>query len=120
MKTNYLKITFFGILIGASLLSACSKHAEKVADAYIGVLNKNDTLVSSNAEVLIKEVDNNKVSVASDAFPTYEVEIDKQRYWGSKTYFSIDSNETLEVSVDGLLLIHSNDEGDLFLFRSNL
>lgn len=117
MKITYFKIIFFGILIGTNLLLSCSKHAEKVADTYIGSLNRNDTLVSSNTEVLIQEIDNSKISVVSDAFPTYEVEIDKKRYYSSKTYFSVDPNEQLEVSDDGnIMLIHSSDKGDQFIF----
>ena len=117
MKNSYLKITFFGILISTNLLLSCSKHAEKIADTYIGSLTTNDTLVSNNAEILIKGIDNSIVSVASDAFPSYEVEIDKKRYFASKSYLSVDPNQQLEVSSYGnITLIHSNDEGDTFIF----
>ncbi len=112
-----MKITCIGILIVTNLLVACSKYAEKVAGVYTGELNANDTLVSNNAEILIKELDKSKVSVANDAFQTYEIEIDKKSYFASKSYFSVDPNEQLEVFDDGnITLIHNNDGGDQFTF----
>jgi outer membrane murein-binding lipoprotein Lpp len=117
VKITNLKIHCVGILAGTILLAGCSKHAEKIADTYVGSLNANDTLLSSNAEVLIQEIDKSKVAIISDAFLSYEVEIDKKRYFASKSYFSVDPNEQIEVFDDGTItLIHNDNEGINYTF----
>ncbi|MFT5183968.1 MAG: hypothetical protein ACI84C_001096 [Flavobacteriales bacterium] len=59
-------------------MSSCSKHAEKIADTCAGTLTKNDTIISTIAQVVIEEVAKNRISVNSIAFDTHEVEIDKK------------------------------------------
>ena len=101
------------------LMSSCSKHAKKVKGNYIGTLSINDTVISNNANINIDEVENNVISISSNYFNTYFVEIDKNRYFNSITYYSVEDNETIEISNHGdFLLIHSQD-GEEFIFTGN-
>ncbi|RCL72812.1 MAG: hypothetical protein DBW72_05930 [Flavobacteriales bacterium] len=100
-------------------MSSCSKHAKKVKGNYIGTLSINDTVISNNANINIDEVENNVISISSNYFNTYFVEIDKNRYFNSITYYSVEDNETFEISNHGdFLLIHSQD-GEEFIFTGN-
>ena len=68
----------------------------------------NDSLVSSSANIIITEISNKTVSVGSSFFDTYELEIEKQRYFGSVTYYNQgDSGTNLEIgeTATGLFLI---------------
>ena len=83
---------------------------------YIGTLSINDTVMSNNANINIDEVENNVISISSNYFNTYFVEIDKNRYFNSLTYYSVEDNETIEISNHGdILLIHRQD-GEEFIF----
>ena len=119
MSRVNLNILFIALLSTSAVLSSCSKHAVKIADTYVGTLVKNDSIISTNAQIIIEEVTKNRVSVSSSFFEIYEVEIDKKRYWASKTYYSVDPGEHLEVIDDStIILLHSNTSGDDFEFFS--
>ena len=108
---------FISLIVTCSvlLMSSCSKHAKKVKGNYIGSLSINDTVMSS-ANINIDEVENNVISISSNYFNTYFVEIDKNRYFNSLTYYSVEDDETIEISNHGdILLIHSQD-GEEFIF----
>ena len=118
MSRVNLNILFIALLSTSAVLSSCSKHAVKIADTYVGTLVKNDSIISTNAQIIIEEVTKNRVSVSSSFFEIYEVEIDKKRYWATKTYYSVDPDEYLEVN-DGLpniILLHNDTEEEYFVF----
>ena len=116
--TKPARVVFISLLVICSLLLmiSCSKHAKKVKGNYIGTLSINDTVMSNNANINIDEVENNVISISSNYFNTYFVEIDKNRYFNSLTYYSVEDDETIEISNHGdILLIHSQD-GEEFIF----
>ena len=115
------RVVFISLLViwSVLLMSSCSKHAKKVKGNYIGTLSINDTVMSNNANINIDEVENNVISISSNYFNTYFVEIDKNRYFNSLTYYSVQDDETIEISNHGdILLIHSQD-GEEFIFTGN-
>ena len=58
----------------------------------------NDSVISSNANIIISEVSNKRISIVGDFFTLYELEIEKQRYFNSVTYFHTgDSGRILEI-----------------------
>ena len=119
--TKPTRVVFISLLVICSvlLMSSCSKHAKKVKGNYIGTLSINDTVMSNNANINIDEVENNVISISSNYFNTYFVEIDKNRYFNSLTYYSVQDDETIEISNHGdILLIHSQD-GEEFIFTGN-
>ena len=119
--TKPARVVFISLLVICSLLLmiSCSKHAKKVKGNYIGTLSINDTVMSNNANINIDEVENNVISISSNYFNTYFVEIDKNRYFNSLTYYSVEDDETIEISNHGdILLIHSQD-GEEFIFTGN-
>ena len=119
--TKPARVVFISLLVICSvlLMSSCSKHAKKVKGNYIGTLSINDTVMSNNANINIDEVGNNVISISSNYFNTYFVEIDKNRYFNSLTYYSVQDDETIEISNHGdILLIHSQD-GEEFIFTGN-
>ena len=96
----FLQLLFFSV--------SCSKYAEKVDGTYVGQMTINDSLVSSSSNIIIREISNKTVSVESSFFNTYELEIEKQRYFGSVTYYNQgDSGINLEIgeTSSGLFLI---------------
>jgi len=106
----------FLFICGTILFSSCSKHAKKVKGNYVGTLSINDTVMSNNANINIAELEDNVISVSSNYFNTYFVEIDKNRYFNSITYYSVEENETIEVNNHGnIVLIHKQD-GEEFVF----
>ena len=116
--TKPARAVFFSLIVICSvlLIFSCSKHAKKVKGNYIGTLSINDTVMSNNANINIDEVENNVISISSNYFNTYFVEIDKNRYFNSLTYYSVEDNETIEISNHGdILLIHRQD-GEEFIF----
>lgn len=118
-KTIYL-ILLIAFTSVSSIVTSCSKNARKIADTYTGTLEKNDTIVSGDAQIIIEEVNNNTVLVKSTEFESYEVEIDKQRYFNSKSYYSVDPNEQLEVFNDGnMSLFHTDANGDKYTFMGS-
>ena len=87
---------------------------------YVGTLSINDTVMSNNANINIAELEDNVISVSSNYFNTYFVEIDKNRYFNSITYYSVEDNETIEVNNHGnIILIHKQD-GEEFVFIGDL
>ena len=91
------------------LLGSCNKYSEKVAGTYNGQISINDTIISNNSNIIISELSNKNVSIVSDFFALYELEIEKQRYFGSVTYFhngNSDINLDLEIgeTATGLFL----------------
>ena len=116
--TTSARVFFISLIVTCSvlLISSCSKHAKKVKGNYTGTLSINDTVMSNNVNVNIDEVENNVISISSNYFNTYFVEIDRNRYFNSLTYYSVEDNETIEISNHGnILLIHSQD-GEEFIF----
>jgi len=119
--TKPARVFFISLLVicGLLLMISCSKHAKKVKGNYIGTLSINDTVMSNNVNINIDEVENNVISISSNYFNTYFVEIDKNRYFNSLTYYSVEDDETIEISNHGdILLIHSQD-GEEFIFTGN-
>ena len=78
------------------LLGSCNKYSEKVSDTYIGEISINDSVISSNVDIIISEISNKKISVTSDFFTTYELDIEKRRYFSSVTYYHQDDSEMIE------------------------
>lgn len=103
------------------IITSCGKHANKIADTYTGELTKDGVTVSTNTTIAIDEVDKNTARINSTEFDSYEVEVDKNRYFASKTYYSTTPNESLEVFDDGnIILIHNvNQEEFIFVGRRN-
>ena len=102
-------------------MGSCSKYAKKVSGTYIGQITINDSIVSSNTSVIISEISNKSVSVESSFFNPYELEIEKQRYFGSVTYYHQgDSGTSLEIgeTSSGLFLtfIHSDSLNNNYIF----
>lgn len=115
-KTIYLTL-LLGLISVISLMTSCSKNAEKIAGTYTGTLEKNDSVVSNDSQIVIREVSKNTVLIESPEFENYEVEIDKQRYFNSKSYYSTDPNEQLEVFDDGnMTLLHNDANGNQYTF----
>ena len=82
------------------LLGSCNKYSEKVAGTYNGQISINDTIISSNSNIIISKLSNKNVSIVSDFFALYELEIEKQRYFGSVTYFhNGDSDINLDLEI---------------------
>ena len=79
------------------LLGSCNKYSEKVAGTYTGQMTINDSIISSNANIIISEISNKRISIESNFFTLYELEIDKQRYFNSVTYFHNGDSVTLEI-----------------------
>ena len=105
MKKICFRMVFLPIIF---VLLSCNKYAEKVDGTYSGILSVNDSTTSSNANIIITEISNKTVSVGSSFFDTYELEIEKQRYFGSVTYYNQgDSGTNLEIgeTATGLFLI---------------
>ena len=111
------KITLFISLIG--LLASCKKYAEKVAGSYLGEISKNDTLIDNNTILDIVEVDKKRVSIECMYFDSYQLDIEKQRYFNSVTFYANDSSGVLEIedSENGYItLTHEDNNGNSFVF----
>ena len=116
-----LFLLFVVFLTNIFLFGSCNKYAKKVAGTYLGQLSVNDSIFSSNASVIISEISNKSVSVESSFFNTYELEIEKQRYFSSVTYYHEgDSGTTLEIgeTSSGLFLtfIHQDSLNNNYIF----
>lgn len=99
----FISVGFINIFI----LVGCNRYAEKVEGTYVGQITINDSIVSSNTNIKISEVSNKIVSIESGFFDTYELKIEKQRYFSSVTYFhQDDSGIHLEIgeTATGLFL----------------
>ena len=56
--------------------------------------------ISTSSNIIISELSNKNVSIVSDFFALYELEIEKQRYFGSVTYFhNGDSDINLDLEI---------------------
>ena len=75
--------------------------------------------MSNNAELIIEKVENNIISVSSNYFTPYLVEIDKNHYFNSKTYYAIECNENLEIDNRGNIIIIHNEDGNEFIFTDS-
>tara|TARA_B100000683_G_scaffold120024_1_gene117991 strand:- start:25 stop:384 length:360 start_codon:yes stop_codon:yes gene_type:complete len=99
------KITFLVCLIG--LLVSCKKYSESVAGRYLGEMSRNDTLIGNNTILDIIEVDKKRVSIECLYFDSYQIDIERRRYFGSVTYFDNgDTSTELEIgeTSSGLFL----------------
>ena len=84
------------------LLASCNKYSDKVAGTYIGQISINDSITSINSNIIISEISNKRISIAGDFFNINELEIEKQRYFGSVTYFhNGDSYTNLDLEIGG-------------------
>ena len=111
---------FIVFALSMVLLWSCNKYAEKVAGTYTGQMSINDSIIS-NANIIISEVSNKSISVASDFFSTYQLEIEKQRYFSSVTYYhNGDSGISLEIGETAtglfLTLTHLNSLNNQYSF----
>tara|TARA_Y100001954_G_C15539326_1_gene468178 strand:+ start:272 stop:634 length:363 start_codon:yes stop_codon:yes gene_type:complete len=89
----------FMLLISVVLLTSCNKYSEKVSGTYTGHMLINDTITSNN-NIIISEISNKRISIAGDFFNIDELEIEKQRYFGSVTYFhNGDSHTNLDLEI---------------------
>ena len=88
------------------LLESCNKYSEKVAGTYIGQISVNDSIISSNADIIISEISDKRISVSSDFFTTYAIDIEKRRYFSSVTYYHESDLEMIEFgeTATGLFL----------------
>ena len=93
-------ILFSVCFINVFVLVSCSRYADKVEGTYAGRLTINDSVVSSNANIKISEVSNKIVSVESSFFDTYELEIDKQRYFTSVSYFHYSIEDSTDIYLE--------------------
>ena len=86
--------------------SSCDKYSEKVSDSYIGELSINDSIISSNADIIISEISDKRISVSSDFFTSYVIDIEKRRYFSSVTYYHESDLEMIEFgeTATGLFL----------------
>ena len=119
IKIKTIKIFIFSVV----LLGSCSKYSEKVAGTYIGQISVNDSIISNNSNIIISELSNRNVSVVSDFFTLYELEIEKQRNFGSVTYFhngGSDINLDLEIGETAyglfLSLIYYDNFNNQYVF----
>ena len=111
------KISFLVCLIG--LLVSCKKYAERVAGSYLGVISRNDTLIDNNTILDIIEVDKKRVSIECMYFDSYQLNIEKQRYFSSVIFYANDSSGLLEIedSENGYItLTHEDINGNSFVF----
>ena len=88
------------------LLGSCNKYSEKVAGTYIGQISVNDSIISSNADIIISEISDKRISVSSDFFTSYVIDIEKRRYFSSVTYYHQSDLEMIEFgeTATGLFL----------------
>ena len=64
-----MKIHLVLILLIVSF-SSCNKYSERVSNSYTGEMSINDSIISSNADIIISEISNKRISVTSDFFTT--------------------------------------------------
>ena len=88
-----------------------------MANTYTGTIAKNGTTIASDATVIITKIENKRIAIRSTYFDVYEVNVGKKRYFNSKTYYSTDEDEYLEVHKDGRLFVgHTDADGNSFQF----
>ncbi len=111
------KIILFICLLG--LLVSCKKYAERIAGSYLGNISRNDTLIDNNTILDIIEVDKKRVSIECMYFDSYQLNIEKQRYFSSVIFYANDSSGLLEIedSENGYItLTHEDINGNSFVF----
>ena len=92
----------FVLLVSVVLLASCNKYSDKVSGTYTGHMLINDSITSINNNIIISEISNKRISIAGDFFNIDELEIEKQRYFGSVTYFhNGDSHINLDLEIGG-------------------
>ena len=69
------------------LLGSCKKYSDKVAGTYNGQMTFSGS-TQYNVDVIISEISNNRISVESNFFTSYEVEIEKERDQDFVRYFA--------------------------------
>ena len=109
-KLPLLSMFFLPVFL---VLLSCNKYADKVDGTYIGQLTINDSIVSANTNIIISEISNKVVSIESSFLTPYELEIERQRYFGSVTYFNQDNPTTsLEIgeTATGFFLIFTHND----------
>ena len=79
------------------LLGSCNKYSEKVAGTYSGQMTINDSIISSNVNIIFSEISNKRISIESNFFNLYELEIEKQRYFSSVTFFHYSNELEFEI-----------------------
>ena len=90
------------LLVSAVLLPSCNKYSDKVSGTYTGHMLINDSITSINSNIIISEISNKRISIEGDFFNINELEIEKQRYFGSVTYFhNGDSYTNLDLEIGG-------------------
>ena len=112
------------IFIFLLLLLSCNKYSEKVSGNYNGQMSINDSIISNSANISISEVSKKRISITSDFFPSYQLDIDRQRYFSSVTYFHEGDNlidsDVLEIGETGdglyLTLIHLGNIDNKYTF----
>lgn len=108
---------FIYVCLALIVLSSCAKHASKTVGSYRGTLEVNDSIVSQNAVIDITEISKKIAEVSCDAFDSYQVEIDKKRYFASVSYFTPQEGEQLEIYEDGTItLLHYDASRDKYVF----
>tara|TARA_Y200000002_G_C22267604_1_gene490715 strand:+ start:111 stop:470 length:360 start_codon:yes stop_codon:yes gene_type:complete len=113
------KLTIF--ILSVVLLGSCNKYSEKVAGTYSGQMTINDSVISSNANIIISEISNNRISIESNFFTLYDLEIEKQRYFSSVTYFhNGDLGRVFEIGETStgffLSLVHYDNLNNQYIF----
>lgn len=76
---------------------------------YSGTLEINDSIVSESAVIQLIELSNDVIQLKGDWFESYELVIDKKRYFASVSYYAVETDEQLEVYNDGTITISHND-----------
>jgi hypothetical protein len=103
------------------LLASCNKYSEKVTGTYSGQMTINDSIISINVNIIISEIFNKRISIESNFFTLYELEIEKQRYFSSVTYFhNGDLERILEIGETStglfLSLVHYDNLNNQYIF----
>ena len=115
-----MKIHLVLILLIVSF-SSCNKYSEKVSNSYIGEISINDSIISSNADIIISEISNKRISVSSDFFNTYVLDIEKRRYFSSVIYYHQGDLEMIEFgeTATGLFLtcFHYDSLNNKYIFH---
>tara|TARA_X000000368_G_C22552726_1_gene502839 strand:- start:191 stop:478 length:288 start_codon:yes stop_codon:yes gene_type:complete len=90
---NYTKLfrKILEFILSVGITESCSKYSEMVSGTYIGEMTINDSIISNGSNIIISEI-----SVSSDFFNPYELNIEKQRYFSSVTYYHSQNPSTLE------------------------
>lgn len=107
---SHTKSVIFLCIIAISGLSMCKKPGEAVADTYKGTLvidgyYSDETL--SDVEVIIEENfgDPRSITVSCEHFESFELNLTKKRFFGSKAY----TTRGFELTNDGKILFEHSE-----------